>query len=42
MPCILGSRLDVEEVRKYYSASTDPELIKRCEERLNKEGIEDE
>lgn len=36
MPCILGSRNDVEEMRKYYRASTDPELIKRCLERLNR------
>ena len=36
VPCILGSRLDVEECRAYYNASTDPELIQRCLERLNK------
>ena len=36
VPCILGSRLDVEECRGYYMASTDPALIRRCLERLNK------
>lgn len=40
VPCILGSREDVEEMRKYYRASTDPELIKRCLERLNRPATE--
>ena len=34
VPCILGSRDDVLELLRYYSASTDPELIARCEARL--------
>ena len=36
MPCILGSLKDMEEMRNYYRASTDPDLIKRCLERLNR------
>lgn len=36
VPCILGSKADVEEMRNYYLASNDPELIKRCLERLNR------
>ena len=31
---IVGSRDDVLELRRYYTASTDPELIARCEARL--------
>jgi fructose-1,6-bisphosphatase I len=34
VPCILGSPEDVEELRRYYEASDDPELIARCEARL--------
>jgi len=36
VPCILGSRDDVLELRKYYQQSDDPELIARCEKRLEK------
>jgi Fructose-1-6-bisphosphatase, C-terminal domain len=35
VPCILGSREDVLELRRYYVESQDPELIARCEARLN-------
>lgn len=35
VPCILGSREDVEELRSFYNASKDPDLIRRCIERLN-------
>ena len=34
VPCILGSRDDVLELRRYYVESQDPELIARCEARL--------
>lgn len=34
VPCILGSREDVLELRRYYEASTDPDLIARCESRM--------
>lgn len=34
VPCILGSRLDVAELRRYYEASDDPDLIERCNARL--------
>jgi len=34
VPCILGSREDVLEMRRYYVESNDPELILRCEIRL--------
>jgi hypothetical protein len=34
VPCILGSREDVLELRRYYVESQDPELIRRCEARL--------
>jgi len=34
VPCILGSKLDVAELRRYYEASDDPELIARCNARL--------
>jgi len=34
VPCILGSPEDVKEIRRYYEATTDPELIARCEARL--------
>jgi fructose-1,6-bisphosphatase I len=34
VPCILGSRDDVAECRRYYEASTDPELQARCEARI--------
>jgi hypothetical protein len=34
VPCILGSREDVLELRRYYVESQDPELILRCEARL--------
>ena len=30
----MGSKEDVLELRRYYEASTDPELIARCEARL--------
>ena len=30
----MGSRDDVKEMRRYYEASTDPELIARCEARM--------
>lgn len=33
VPCILGSRDDVRELRRYYSSSDDAELIARCEAR---------
>ena len=35
VPCILGSPEDVAEMRRYYEASNDPELIARCQSRLN-------
>lgn len=38
VPCILGSRNDVLELRKYYQQSNDPELIARCASRLEKKG----
>lgn len=34
VPCILGSRQDVLEMRRYYVESKDPELILRCELRV--------
>jgi len=34
VPCILGSREDVLEMRRYYVESDDPELIARCEARI--------
>jgi fructose-1,6-bisphosphatase I len=34
VPCILGSREDVLEMRRYYAESKDPELIMRCELRI--------
>jgi Fructose-1-6-bisphosphatase, C-terminal domain len=34
VPCILGSREDMLEMRRYYVESQDPELILRCEARL--------
>jgi hypothetical protein len=34
VPCILGSVDDVTEMRNYYEASKDPELIRRCLDRL--------
>jgi fructose-1,6-bisphosphatase I len=34
VPCILGSPADVSELRRYYDASDDPELIARCAARL--------
>lgn len=34
VPCILGSIDDVKELRRYYRASTDPNLAARCEARL--------
>ncbi|OEU14166.1 putative fructose-1,6-bishosphatase [Fragilariopsis cylindrus CCMP1102] len=34
VPCILGSRDDVLEMRRYYVESNDPELIARCKARL--------
>lgn len=36
VPCILGSPENVKELRRYYEASDDPELIARCEARLKK------
>jgi hypothetical protein len=38
VPCILGSRDDVLEMRRYYVESNDPELIVRCKERLKGTG----
>eukprot|EP00537_Pseudo-nitzschia_pungens_P002325 CAMPEP_0172368332 /NCGR_PEP_ID=MMETSP1060-20121228/26435_1 /TAXON_ID=37318 /ORGANISM="Pseudo-nitzschia pungens, Strain cf. cingulata" /LENGTH=496 /DNA_ID=CAMNT_0013092881 /DNA_START=114 /DNA_END=1604 /DNA_ORIENTATION=- len=35
VPCILGSREDVLEMRRYYVESKDPELIARCKDRLS-------
>lgn len=35
VPCILGSRGDVKELRRYYEENTDPELIARCEARMH-------
>ena len=37
VPCILGSPDDVNELRKYYDASQDPEIISRCDARLESE-----
>jgi len=37
VPCILGSPDDVNELRKYYDASQDPEIISRCDARLELE-----
>mmetsp|Transcript_521 Transcript_521/g.1315 ORF Transcript_521/g.1315 Transcript_521/m.1315 type:complete len:478 (+) Transcript_521:64-1497(+) len=34
VPCILGSRDDVLELQQYYESSDDPELIARCNSRL--------
>ena len=34
VPCILGSRDDILEMRRYYVESRDPELIARCRARL--------
>jgi hypothetical protein len=34
VPTILGSPLDVLELRRYYESSSDPELIRRCEARM--------
>jgi fructose-1,6-bisphosphatase I len=34
VPTILGSPLDVLELRRYYERSNDPELIRRCEARM--------
>lgn len=34
VPCILGSREDVLELRRYYQESQDPELIARCAARM--------
>ena len=34
VPCILGSRDDILEMRRYYVESNDPELIARCKARL--------
>lgn len=34
VPCILGSEDDVREMKAFYDASTDPQLIRRCLERL--------
>ena len=34
VPCLLGSRDDVTELRRYYEASNDQELIARCAARL--------
>ena len=36
VPCILGSRDDVLELRSHYDASDDPDLIARCDSRLRK------
>jgi len=38
VPCILGSRDDVLEMRRYYVESRDPELIARCKARLKGTG----
>jgi hypothetical protein len=37
VPCILGSRDDVKELQNYYRASEDPEIIARCDARLQME-----
>lgn len=37
VPCILGSRDDVLELRRYYQESQDPELIARCAARMTGE-----
>mmetsp|Transcript_6220 Transcript_6220/g.15038 ORF Transcript_6220/g.15038 Transcript_6220/m.15038 type:complete len:354 (+) Transcript_6220:551-1612(+) len=42
VPCILGSRDDVLEMRRYYAESSDPELIARCNDRLNGAGTSEE
>jgi len=34
VPCILGSKHDVLELQGYYQASNDPNLNKRCDERM--------
>lgn len=34
VPCILGSREDVLELRRYYEACDDPEINARCEARM--------
>jgi len=33
VPSVLGSRDDVAELRRYYEASDDPEILARCEAR---------
>ena len=42
VPCILGSRDDVLEMRRYYVESRDPELIARCKARLKGAGALEE
>lgn len=42
VPCILGSRDDILEMRRYYVESDDPELIARCKDRLRGAGALDE
>lgn len=39
VPCILGSPEDVQELRRYYEASDDPELAARCAARLKKRSL---
>jgi hypothetical protein len=34
VPCIMGSPEDVQEAKKYYDESTDPDLIARCNARV--------
>ena len=42
VPCILGSREDVLEMRRYYVESEDPELILRCELRIKGASVLDD
>jgi hypothetical protein len=42
VPCILGSREDVLEMRRYYVESQDPELIARCEARVKGAAVLDD
>jgi len=42
VPCILGSRDDMLEMRRYYVESRDPELISRCKARLKGTNVLDE
>mmetsp|Transcript_18133 Transcript_18133/g.19947 ORF Transcript_18133/g.19947 Transcript_18133/m.19947 type:complete len:170 (-) Transcript_18133:400-909(-) len=42
VPCILGSRDDMLEMRRYYVESRDPDLISRCKARLKGANVLDE